>query len=129
MRETWYKIYKFYCKKLDIDYPLKQSELSIKITNKIKGLTNVLEFYNKKLSKKEILNSSDDIASVYYSIFKEYGEKNFYNITDKIFNSKETIELGKTYKINLRTIISILYVSGYRNNELKIKTLNFINKE
>ena len=113
-RLTSFQIYKKICKELELLFPLKESELVIRQN----PIPNNLEFHLKGISKKDLSNNLNDISSAYYKIFKEFGEDKFYSLHDnhEIF-SEEPREF-RDRKVNLSTVLSILYVSGFRKDEL-----------
>ena len=113
-RLTAFQIYKRICKELGLLFPLKESELVIRQN----PIPNNLEFHLKGISKKELSNNLDDISDAYYKIFKEFGETKFYALHEenKIF-LEEPREFSDR-RVNLSTVLSILYVSGFRKDEL-----------
>jgi hypothetical protein len=115
---TWYKIYKKLCKELDIEYPLQQKELCIRIN----PIPNILEFNMRNISKEELNNNREEMAIIYYNIMKQLGSIKFSELTESAFNNNKF----KDMKINLLTIISVLYLSGYKNDLLLNKAYNYI---
>ena len=113
-RLTSFQIYKRICKDLGLLFPLKESELVIRQN----PIPNNLEFHLKGISKKELSNNLDNISDVYYKILKDLGETKFYALHDehKIF-LEEPREFSDR-RVNISTVLSILYVSGFRKDEL-----------
>ena len=123
--KTCYKIYKAICNDLGILFPLRESELVVRQN----PIPNNLEFYKSPISKEDLHKCLDDISKTYYKIFQEIGEDNFYNLheSNEIFN-----EHPREYpdrNINISTVISILYVSGFRDNILYEKAKKYLVKE
>ena len=115
--KTMFKIYKKLCKILEIEYPLKQSEIS----SKIDKLIGSLEYSPKDISRDENMNIKDEIYKAYFKIYRMYGSNKIDSINDKL-----NIFAGDKYLVNITTLLTILYLSGYRNDKL-INRLN-INK-
>lgn len=121
---TAYKIYKQISKKLELKFPLKEMDITIRKN----PIPNNLEFYKKGINKKELNNSIDDITNIYYSLFKNLGEDKFYELQNNIAIFKEIPKEFPDRSINMMTVISILYLSGFRNNELYKRSLKFLNQ-
>lgn len=113
-RLTSFQIYKKICKELGLLFPLKESELVIRQN----PIPNNLEFHLKGISKKELSNNLDDISDAYYKIFKEFGETKFYGLHDEHEIFLEEPREFNDRRVNLSTVLSILYVSGFRKDEL-----------
>lgn len=113
-RLTSFQIYKKIVKELGLLFPLKESELVVRQN----PIPNNLEFHLKGISKKDLSNNMNDISNVYYKLFKEVGEEKFYSLHDKIQLFKEEPREYPDRKVNISTVISILYVSGFRKDEL-----------
>ena len=113
-RLTAFQIYKKICKELELLFPLRESELVIRQN----PIPNNLEFHLKGISKKELSNNLDDISNTYYRIFKELGETKFYALHNEhaIFLEEPREFIDR--RVNLSTVLSILYVSGFRKDEL-----------
>ena len=121
-RLTSFQIYKRICKDLGILFPLKESELVIRQN----PIPNNLEFHLKGINKKDLRISLDDISKIYYKIFKELGEDKFYNLhEEKLIFNEEPREYPDR-KVNLSTVLSILYVSGFRNDILYERAKKFL---
>lgn len=125
MKNTAYTIYKQICKELNILFPLKESEISIRKN----PIPNNLEFHEKGISKKELSDNMNDISICYYKIFKYLGEEKFYNLQESIDIFSENCREYPDRNINISTVISILYLSGFRDNELYNRSLKFIIKK
>ena len=119
---TAFQIYKKICKELGLLFPLKESELVIRQN----PIPNNLEFHIKGISKKELSNNLDDISDTYYKIFKELGETKFYSLHDKHEIFLEEPREFNDRRVNLSTVLSILYVSGFRKNELYNRGKNYL---
>lgn len=113
-RLTSFQIYKKIVKELGLLFPLKESELVVRQN----PIPNNLEFHLKGISKKDLSDNMNDISNVYYKIFKEVGEEKFYSLHDKIQVFNEEPREYPDRKVNISTVISILYVSGFRKDEL-----------
>ena len=111
---TAFQIYKKICKELGLLFPLKESELVIRQN----PIPNNLEFHLKGIDKKDLSNNLDDISGAYYKIFKELGETKFYSLHNKHKIFLEEPREFNDRKVNLSTVLSILYVSGFRKDEL-----------
>ena len=70
----------------------------------------------------------NDISSVYYKIFKELGEDKFHDLHDTIDIFKEEPREYPDRKVNISTVLSILYLSGFRDNELYNRGINYLLK-
>lgn len=119
---TWYKIYRLLCMELNILYPLKQSELCVRVNS----IPNSLEFHKRNLSKITLSDNLDELADVYYRLMKDIGFSKFCEISLPIFNYR-----CKEYPdriININTILSVLYLSGYKGDYLYDKCMCYIRK-
>ena len=67
------------------------------------------------------MNIKDEIYKAYFKIYRMYGSNKIDSINDKL-----NIFAGDKYLVNITTLLTILYLSGYRNDKL-INRLN-INK-
>ena len=74
------------------------------------------------------VNDEDDITNIYYSLFKNLGEDKFYELQNNVAIFKEIPKEFPDRSINMMTVISILYLSGFRNNELYKRSLKFLNQ-
>lgn len=123
---TQYKIYKLLSKELGILFPLKESE----ITTPINPIPNTLEFDIKniksKISRNEIESRRLHRAKAYYTVYKQLGSDKF----EELSSSKDTFKLKSTEHpdryVNLHTIISILFLSGFRGNELVKRSIDYL---
>lgn len=122
-----FKIYKILAQELGIMFPLKESEL----TTPINPIPNTLEFdlkNFKKLGRDEVESRRMDRTKAYYKVYKKLGSEEF----EKLTNNKESFKIrSKEHSdryVNLHTIISILYLSGFRDDELIDKSINYLLK-
>jgi len=124
MNNTAFQIYKELIKELELLFPYKEKEIVIRKN----PIPNNLEFHIKGISKKELNNNMTEISSIYYRIFKDLGEDVFYELhnNNKIFN--QVIREFPDRNINISTVLSILYLSGFRNNELHNRGLKYLKK-
>ena len=90
----------------------------------INPIPNTLDFHLKKLSKKEISKNLDNISKVYYKLYKAI--ETFEDFKPDIFN--EHCSEYPDRKINMSTVISVLYVSGFSGEELYNKAYAYMNK-
>ena len=113
-KPTAFNIYKRLTKELGLLFPLHESELVVRKN----PIPNNLEFHKKKITKNELNESLNSISSAYYKLFKELGEDKFYELQEKkpIF-SEEPREYPDRH-VNMSTVISILYVSGFTGDSL-----------
>ena len=128
---TAYKIYKKICNDLNILFPFKESEISVH-----SSMTNSLEF-RKRISKKtsndgnssiKLSNYLDDTKKsfIYYKIYRKIGEAEIdkiHNILNNLYSSPKN---HPDKLVDLHTIISILYLSGYRGDSLISKIDDYI---
>ena len=125
---TQYKIYKLLSQELGIMFPLKESE----ITTPINPIPNTLEFDIKnakdKLSRDEIESRRLLRAKAYYTIYNKHGEEKFEELTLKNNNFKLKSSEHPDRYVNLHTIISILFLSGFRGNELIKRSIDYLYK-
>lgn len=121
---TAFKIYKQITKELELMFPLKEMDI---VTRK-NPIPNNLEFYKKGISKRELNSSLEDMTKIYYSIFKELGEDKFYELHNKVSLFKENPKEYPDRNVNIMTVISILYLSGFRNKELQKRSMKFLKK-
>ena len=119
---TWYRIYRQLCSELDILFPLKQSELSPR-QNPIPAN---LEFHARNVGKKLVDQTQNDIAKIYYKLYRDLGEDEFLELHTQhdVFNQR-CMEFPDR-KVNISTVISVLYMSGYRGNTLYQKSLDYL---
>lgn len=123
---TQYKIYRQLCNELGIMFPLKESEL----TTPVNPIPNTLEFDIKnakeKMSRGEIENRRTERAMTYYAVYKQLGDKEF----EKLTASKETFKLKASEHsnryVNLHTVISVLYLSGFRGSDLIQRSVDYL---
>lgn len=106
---TMFKIYKRLCVILNIEYPLKQSE----ITSHTDKLVGSLEYIPKGIDRNTHNNIKDEIYRAYFKIYRKYGSNKIDNINDKLY-----ILTGEKYIVNITTLLTILYISGYRQDKL-----------
>lgn len=125
---TAYKIYRRICLELGIMFPLKEQEMSVPINKHI----NTLEYQLKiprsidKEKKIYINNEKEEKAIAYYKICRNIGS----DTVDELSQNKETFKLRASEypdrAVNLHTVISVLYLSGYRGDELVLKSTNYL---
>ena len=115
--KTMFKIYKKLCKLLEIEFPLKESELSTKIDK----LIGSVEYLPKNVSRDENNEIKDAVYKAYFKIYRLYGSRKIDYINDKL-----NIIAGEKFLINITTLLTILYMSGYRQDKL-VNRLN-VNK-
>lgn len=121
---SWYKIYRQLCTELEIIFPLKQSE----ICTRINPIPNNLEFHKKNISKKELNNNLDEISKTYYKIYKTIGEELFEKLNDENLIFQNRANEYPDRKVNISTVISSLYLSGYKGELLYQKSLKYLLK-
>lgn len=124
---TQYKIYKLLCNELGIMFPFKESEL----TTPVNPIPNTLEFDIKnakdKMSRDEIETRRLHRAKAYYSVYKDLGSEKFEELNKKKANFNLKSSEHPDRYVNLHTIISILFLSGYRGKELVKKSIDYLN--
>lgn len=125
---TQYKIYKLLAQELGIMFPLKESEL----TTPINPIPNTLEFDIKnaknKMSRDEIESRRMDRAKAYYKVYKKLGSEKFEELSAKNINFKLKSKEHSDRYVNLHTIISILFLSGFREDELVKRSIDYLYK-
>lgn len=121
---TAFKIYKRITKELDLMFPLKEMDIIVRKN----PIPNNLEFYKKGISKEDLNTSLNNMTKTYYSLFKDIGEDKFYKLQEEIPIFNETPKEYPDRNVNVMTVISILYLSGFRNKELYKRTLDFLNR-
>lgn len=123
-----YKIYKILAQELGIMFPLKESEL----TTPINPIPNTLEFDIKniknKLSRDEIETRRLHRAKAYYAIYKKLGSDKFEELSSKKPNFKLKSKEHSDRYVNMHTIISILFLSGFRGDELIKRSIDYLIK-
>lgn len=123
-----YKIYKILSQELGIMFPLKESEL----TTPINPIPNTLEFDIKnikgKLSRDEIESRRLHRAKAYYKIYKKLGSDKFEELSSKKPNFKLKSKEHSDRYVNMHTIISILFLSGFRGDELVKRSIDYLIK-
>lgn len=119
---TAFKIYKNIAKDLGLMFPYKEMDI---VTRK-NPIPNNLEFYKKGIQKSELNDSLNDMTKVYYKIFKKLGEEKFYTLQENISIFNEFPKEYPDRNVNMMTVISILYLSGFRKDELYKRALNFL---
>lgn len=125
---TQYKIYKLLCNELGIMFPLKESEL----TTPINPIPNTLEFDIKnakeKMSRDEIESRRLERAKAYYAVYRKLGGEKF----EKLTANRDTFKLKSSEHpdryVNLHTVVSVLYLSGYRGDELIRRSVDYLCK-
>lgn len=121
MNKTAFQIYKEITKQLELLFPYKEKEIVIRKN----PIPNNLEFHKKGITKKELNDNMNEISSAYYKIFKTLGEDKFYELHDnKTFNQE--IREYPDRNINISTVLSILYLSGFKNEDLYNKGLKYL---
>ena len=122
MNKTAFQIYKEITKQLELLFPYKEKEIVIRKN----PIPDNLEFHKKGISKSDLNKNMNEISLAYYKIFKYFGEDKFYELheNNNIFNY--TIREYPDRNINLSTILSILYLSGFKNDELYNRGLNYL---
>lgn len=111
---TAFNIYKRLTKELGLLFPLHESELVVRKN----PIPNNLEFHKKKINKEELNSALNEISSTYYKLFKDLGEDKFYEYQEKKSIFSEEPREYPDRKINMSTVISILYVSGFTGDML-----------
>ena len=122
---TWYRIYRRLCTELDIMFPLKQSEISPRVN----PIPNNLEFHAKHASKKEVDDNITAISKVYFKLYKNLGEDEFWRLTEEIPTFALRCMEHPDRRVNISTVASILYLSGYKGDTLYEKSLNYLKGE
>lgn len=119
---TAFQIYKIITKELGILFPLMEKEIVVRKN----PIPNNLEFHKKNISKIELSNNMDEISHIYYKIFKDVGEDKFYEYHSmkSIFNEKPREYPDR--KVNLSTVLSILFLSGFRDKELYNRGITYL---
>lgn len=121
---TAFQIYKIICNKLGILFPFMERDLVLRKN----PIPNNLEFHKKGITKIELSKNMDQISKTYYKIFRDLKEEKFYKYHDNIdiFQLDPRDYPGR--KINISTVLSILYLSGFRDNELYNRGMDFLVK-
>ncbi len=124
---TQYKIYRHICNELNILFPLKESE----IVTLVNPIPNTLEFQNKEdrknLTYTDYNNRLTERAMLYYKVCKIVGTEKIEKFTKENSTFKLRSSEHPDRKVNLHTVISVLYLSGFRDNDLITRTLKYIN--
>ena len=123
---TWFKIYKQLCKELDIMFPLQQKELSVPIN----PIPNSLEFQKRNATKlvsyEEYQASLYERAAIYYKICKMLG----FDVVEDLSGKNETFKLRSSEHpdryVNLHTVISVLYLSGFKGSDLIQRSIDYL---
>lgn len=121
---TAFQIYKQITKELGLLFPYKEQDITIRKN----PIPNNLEFHVKGISKEELSDNMDEISRSYYQIFKKIGEDKFYECHDNNPTFCQTIREYPDRKVNISTVLSILYLSGFRDNELYNRGINYLLK-
>jgi hypothetical protein len=126
---TAYKIYRRICNELGILFPLQEKELSVPVNQWI----NSLEFYPRHKGrivtydeKRHMSDVKNSIASAYYKICRDIGVEKVHDMTDEVATFSLHASEYPDRKISLHTVLSILYLSGYRDMDLVSKGKNYL---
>ena len=123
---TWFKIYRRLCDELGIIFPLQQKQLTVPIN----PIPNSLEFQLRNFKKLTDYNSYrsnlNERAFAYYKICKILG----FDKVDELSESIDTFKLKSSEHpdryVNLHTVISVLYLSGFRDDELVRRSIKYL---
>jgi len=122
MNKTAFQIYKEITKQLELLFPYKEKEIVVRKN----PIPDNLEFHKKGISKSDLNKNMNEISLIYYKIFKYFGEDRFYELHENNNTFNYTIREYPDRNINLLTILSILYLSGFKNDELYNRGLNYL---
>lgn len=119
---TAFKIYKQISKDLQLLFPYKEMDIVVRKN----PIPNNLEFYKKGISRIDLNGSLNDMTKTYYSLYKELGEDKFYKLQDEISIFNKHPKEYPDRNVNIMTVISILYLSGFREKELYKRSYKFL---
>lgn len=123
---TWFKIYRRLCTELEILYPFKQQEMTVPVNPIPNSLEFQLRNFKKTSSYDEYRNNLNHRAFAYYKICKQLG----FDKVEELSENIETFKLKCTEHpdryVNLHTVISVLYLSGFRDDELVRRSIKYL---
>lgn len=105
-------------------FPLQQKELCVRKN----PIPNNLEFHLRNITKLDVETNLDEISDIYYTIYRQLGSAKM----DEFNSKKQEFELYcdeyPDRVVNLNTAISVLYLSGFRKDELMKRSIEYFTK-